>query len=165
MGFQTSVNLQQAAAVEGDFASANPRASYVAGEGNLVAGTSGVTVGRFAWVANGVASNAGTGKPSGFVHREQGVALITTYLDETSLTIPRGFGVTLQITGDYFAKNTAAVASLGNKVFASLTTGEIQTGAAGSTVVGFVETDFTVVGFPHGGTGAVGELIKIGRPA
>jgi hypothetical protein len=37
-GFQTTVNLQQAAAVEGDFASANPRRSVVSHEGTLEAG-------------------------------------------------------------------------------------------------------------------------------
>ena len=50
MGFQTTVNLQQAPAVAGDFATANPRASFPAGEGQYVAGASGVTVGRFAWI-------------------------------------------------------------------------------------------------------------------
>lgn len=48
MGFQTKVNRQQAPAIAGDFASANPRASMLATEGTLVAGVSGVTVGVFA---------------------------------------------------------------------------------------------------------------------
>ena len=163
-GFQQTVNLQQAAAVAGDFASTNPRSSFVGHEGTLVADTAGVTVGRFAWATSaGKVSNAGTGKPTGFVAREQGVALITTYLAETSLTIPQGFGVTLQVTGDYWAAVTVAQAAVGNKVFASLTDGTIQPGAAGATISGYIETDFFVTGFPVGGTGAVGELVVISR--
>jgi hypothetical protein len=164
-GFQQTVNLQQAAAVAGDFASANPRSSVVSHEGTLVAGATGVTVGRFAWAtAAGVVSNAGSGKPTGFVPRLQGAALITTYLAETSLLIPQGFEVTLMVTGDYWVAPTVNPATIGQKVFASLTTGQIQTDAAGATVAGYIETDFAVSGFPVGGTGAVGELIVMSRP-
>lgn len=163
-GFQTTVNLQQAAAVAGDFASANPRSSVVGHEGTLVAGATGVTVARFAWATSaGVVSNAGSGVPTGFVHRRQGAALITTYLAETSMLIPQGFEVTLQATGDYWAEMTVAPATIGNKVFASLTTGQIQPGAAGATIAGYIETAFFVTGFPVGGTGAVGELAVISR--
>lgn len=163
-GFQQTVNLQQAAAVEGDFASANPRASVVSHEGTLVAGATGVTVARFAWAtAGGVVSNAGTGKPTGFVHRRQGAALITTYLAETSMLIPQGFEVTLMATGDYWVAPVVSPAAIGNKAFASLTTGQIQPGAAGATIAGYIETDFTITGFPVGGTGAVGELVVMSR--
>lgn len=165
LGFQTTVNLQQAAAVAGDFASANPRASVVGHEGTLVAGSSGVTVGLFAWAtAAGLVSNAGTGKPTGFVHREQGSALITTYLGEVSNLIPQGKEITLMKTGDYWATVTVAAASIGQKAFASLTTGAIQPGNAGATIAGFIETDFVITGFPVGGTGAVGELVVISYP-
>jgi hypothetical protein len=89
--FQTQVNAQQAPAVAGDFASANPRASVVAPEGGFVAGAGGVTVGKFAWIADdgrtvqsfGNAPNA----PDGFVHRDQ-QALITAFLGEASNVIP-----------------------------------------------------------------------------
>lgn len=165
LGFQTQVNLQQAAAVAGDFASANPRASVVAHEGTLVAGASGVTVARFAWAtAAGLVSNTGTGKPTGFVHRRQGSALITTYLAEVSNLVPQGFEVTLMKTGDYWASVTVGAASIGQKAFASLTDGSIQPGNAGATISGYVETDFTITGFPVGGTGAVGELAVISLP-
>ena len=79
MSFQTTVNLQQAPAVAGDFASANPRANVLAGEGALVADTGGCVVGRFAWLSSEKAKNSGTGSPAGFVHREMN-ALITTFL-------------------------------------------------------------------------------------
>lgn len=163
-GFQTTVNLQQAPAVAGDFASANPRSSVVGHEGTLVAGSTGVTVARFAWAnAAGQVSNAGSGKPTGFVHRRQGSALITGYLAETSNLIPQGFEVTLMKTGDYWATITAAAATIDQKVFASLTTGEIRPGNAGATISGFIETDFFISGFPVGGNGAVGELAVISR--
>jgi hypothetical protein len=161
-GFQRTVNLQQAAAVAGDFASSNPRSSVVSHEGTLVADTAGVTVALFAWAtAAGKVSNAGTGVPTGFVHRRQGSALITTYLGEVSNLIPAGFEITLMNSGDYWATITVAGATIGNKVFASLTTGAIQPAAAGATVAGYVETPFYISGFPVGGTGAVGELAVI----
>jgi hypothetical protein len=235
-GFQRTVNLQQAAAVAGDFASANPRASVVGHEGTLVAGATGVTVARFGWAsAAGLVSNTGQSAPTGFVHRRQGSALITTYLGETSNLIPQGFEVTLMLSGDYWVAPTAQV-TVGQKVFANLGDGTILGGAAGATIAGFVgtasfatnvmtvtvvtsgtvdvndvvtsagvasgtyvtaqltgtpggvgtyslstspgtitaqavtttshvETQFTITGFPVGGTGAVGELAVMSRPA
>lgn len=161
-GFQTTVNLQQAAAVEGDFASANPRRSVVSHEGNLIAGTGGVTVARFAWAdGTGKVTNAGAGVPTGFVSRSDRQGVITTYLAETSMQILQGFEVTLHDSGDFWAKHITNPATVGQKVFASLTTGQIQTAAAGATVAGYIETAFRVSGFPVGGTGAVGELIVI----
>lgn len=157
MGFQTQVNVNPAIAVAGDFASANPRASVVAPEGGFVAGAAGVTVGCFAWVqADGVTVlNTGTGKPDGFIHREQ-QALITAYLGEAVNLIPGGLPVTLMRTGDYFATSTVATAEKGEKAFAKLADGTMQPAAAGATVAGFIETDF-VISQPA----AVGELAVI----
>ena len=42
MGFQAVINQYPAPAVEGMFASANPRAAVLAGDSQLVAGTGGV---------------------------------------------------------------------------------------------------------------------------
>lgn len=163
-GFQRSAQLQQAAAVAGDFASANPRSSVVSHEGTLVAAPAGVTVGRFAWATSaGLVSNAGTGVPTGFVPRRQGAALITTYLAETSLAIPQGFEVTLMKDGDYWVAPTAQ-ATVGQKVFANFADGTIQTAAAGATIAGFSGTasfatnvmTVTVVG---SGTVKVGDLV------
>jgi hypothetical protein len=161
MGFQTTVNLQQAAAVAGDFASANPYATVVAHEGTLVAGTGGVTVARFGWASNGSVLNAGTIAPTGFLHRTQGAAVITTYLAETGNLVPAGFPVTLMKGGDFWAAITVASATVGNKAFASQTDGTMRPGAAGATISGYVETPFSITGFPVGGTGAVGELAVI----
>lgn len=155
MPFQKQVNNQQAPAVAGDAASLNPRSTYLAGEGALVAGTTGVTVALFAWAtAAGIVSNAGTGAPSGFVAREN-QALITAYLAEGSNLIPQGFDVTLFTAGDFWAVTTT-IATVGQKVFANNTTGAISTGAAGATIAGSTETKWFV-----GSAAAVGELIKI----
>ena len=145
MGFQTQVNAQQAPACAGDFASANPRAATVSPEGGFVAGAAGVTVGRFAWIqSDGVTVlNTGTGKPDGFIHREQ-QALISTYLAESGNLIPVGFPVTLMRTGDYYAAVTVASAEKGEKAFAKLADGTMQPAAAGATVSGFIETDFII---------------------
>ena len=145
MGFQTQVNAQQAPACAGDFASANPRAAVVSPESGFVAGAAGVTVGRFAWIdaVTGLVSNTGTGKPDGFIHREQ-QALISVYLAETSNVVPQGFPVTVMRTGDYWATATVGAAVKGNKVFAKLSDGTVQAGAAGATIAGFIETNFVI---------------------
>lgn len=157
-GFQRQVNAQQAPAVAGDFASANPRASVPAPEAGFVAGASGLVVAAFAWIdADGRRLNntAASGKPNGFVHREQ-QAFITTYLGETSNVIPTGFPATLMRKGDYFVNTTVAAASVGQKAFAKLADGTMQPGNAGATISGFVETDFYITQ-----AAAVGELAVI----
>ena len=143
MGFQTQVQAQQAPAVAGDFASANPRAAVVSPEGGFVAGAAGVTVGRFAWIqSDGVTVlNTGTGKPDGFIHREQ-QAFITAFLGESSNLIPVGPPVTLMRTGDYYFTANTNAAVKGQKVFAKLADGTTLTGAAGATIGGYIETDF-----------------------
>ena len=153
-GFQNAMNMYPAPGVEGDFASANPTASLLATDGALVAGSSGLTVGYFAWVVNGVASNAGTGAPAGFVHRE-GQASITTWLAQASQLIQPGREVTLMTRGDFLAR-TSTASTVGQKIFASLTTGQICTGAAGATIAGYVETSFYA-----GSAVAAGELVMI----
>lgn len=154
MSFQSQVNLQPAPAVAGAFASANPRAVLLAGPGAVVAGATGVTVGAFAWVTNGVALNSGAGVPSGIVHRGN-QALITTFLAETSNSVPQGLPLTVYTQGDFWMQ-TGTIATVGQKVFASLTTGQVQTGAAGATIAGYIETKWFVAS-----AGAVNELIKI----
>lgn len=160
-GFQSTINRNVPLAVEGDFASAGPYHAIPAGNQQLKAGPNGVTIARFAWanIANGQVSNV---KPAdttnhvlGFVRRGENTALITGYRAETSMLIPAGFGVTLYDRGDFWVKTTTA-ATVGQKVFASDTTGEIATGAAAAVVAGFTETEFKVASI-----GGVGELIKI----
>jgi hypothetical protein len=166
-GMQKTVTTQPSPAVAGDFCDANPRSSFPAGPGGLVAGTGGVTIGRFAWLdtagpldANGVRTrvlNAGSGAPTGFIHREQ-QGLITVYLAFSGMLIPAGFGVTLMTSGGYWVVNGGASASvLGQKAFASLTTGAvIGFAAAAGTVAGAIETKYFAMS-----VGAAGELVKI----
>lgn len=133
MGFQTQVNLQQAPAVAGDFASSNPRAAVVAPEAGYVTGAAGVTVGRFAWIQSDglTVLNAGQGVPAGFIHREQ-QALITTYLAEASNLVPEGFPITVMRTGDYYVTATVSTAVVGEKAYAKLQDGTITFAATGS---------------------------------
>ena len=154
MGFQTTINQYPAPAVEGDFASANPRASVLPTAERIVAGAGGVTIGRFAWLSGTTVLNAGTGTPQGFVHRDM-QALNYALLSEATMVIPEGYAVTLHSQGDFWARTTTA-AAVGQKVFASLTTGEIATAAAGATVDGFVETKWSVAS-----PASANELIKI----
>jgi hypothetical protein len=157
-GFQRSVNSDPSPAVEGDFASANPRASMLAGAGALVAGPLGVTVGRFAWALNstGVVTTAKPGGAAriGFVGRNQ-TSLITAWLGEASMVVQSGINITLHRSGDFWGR-FAAGAAIGQKVFASDTDGTLLADAAGATPVGYTETDWFVET-----TAAATELAKI----
>jgi hypothetical protein len=141
MPFPSLVYGQQAPAVVGDFASANPRSSVLAGPFGLVAGPAGVTVGNFAWLSNAyedingapqIVNSFGSGPVSGFVHREQ-QALITVYLQEASLVVPSGFPITLMSSGDYWVKNSGATQCLpGMYAYANYATGAVSFAAASS---------------------------------
>lgn len=137
-GFQTTIYNQPAPAVEGDFASANPRASVLAGEQALIADPLGLTVGRFAWVSGTAARNFGTGMPNGFVHRELQAA-ITAWLGQSTMLIPGGLPVTLMNEGDFWVRCGNA-SSIGQKAFADLGDGTVQAANAGATVNGAVVT-------------------------
>jgi hypothetical protein len=134
MPFQSVVNLNPAPANPGDFASANPRATVLAGPGALVAGPYGLQPGLFAWSdANNVtASNFGVGAPTGFVHREMS-ALITTYLAEFGSVVQPGWPVTLFKSGDFWVKNAGANAvTIGMKAYANFSTGAVTFAATGN---------------------------------
>jgi hypothetical protein len=157
-GFQGSVNSALPIAVEGDFASANPRFMVTPPyEGGFQAGSSGVTIGRFAWVSpdGKTVSNTGTGRPDGFVHREQ-QGLITSYLSESSFTIPAGFPVSLLTIGEVFAKITVSPAVRGQKAFAKLSDGTMQPGASGASIPGYEETNFKIAN-----SASVGDLAML----
>lgn len=155
------VNVAQAPAVAGDFASTNPRKSVLAGPFGLVAGDNGVTIGRFAWAtypqdgdgAPAIVNSVGGGPVTGFVHREQ-QGLNTTYLSGAGMTIPQGFPITLMDSGDFWAQNDGSgVAEPGMKAFASTINGSVSFAAAGTIVGGssaattaIVKTTLTLVG-------------------
>lgn len=132
MAFQQTINQQPPLALEGDFASANPRSSVLAGEAALVSDPLGLTIGRFAWVSGNAARNFGTGLPAGFVHREM-QAFITNYLGRATMLIPAGLPVTLHNEGDFWVR-CGNVATPGQKAFADLGNGSIIAAAAGATV-------------------------------
>lgn len=157
--FQASVNYTWPQGYPGGIASANPRRSVQSPETGFRVGPNGLTIAAFAWInADGVTlSNTGSGKPAGFVHRDQ-QGLTTQYLQSATMTIPAGFGVTLSSGGDYFALS-ATDATNGQSVYASTTDGSIQTGAPGSAPQGTVDTGWIVsVG------GSAGSVITITGP-
>ncbi len=181
--FQTQVNTLPAPGVAGDFASANPRATVLAGAGALVAGAGGVTVGMFAWATpnqvlnpstgeydfyNNV-QNTGVGAVTGFVHREQ-QGLITAFLGASSMLVPVGLPVVLHQAGDFWAVNTGAQTVPGQNVYANLATGAIScatgtlaaavgfTGSGSISSIGTVNT--LTMGTVSSGTVNIGDYIS-----
>jgi len=140
MGFQTQVYYNQAPAVEGDFASTNPRAVVLAGPGGLVAGSSFI-IGRAIWLtssfidadgAPAVANAFGSGAIAGIAHREQ-QGLIQQYLQESTMVVPAGFPVTVFDNGDFWVKNNGATQAVpGMKAYANFADGKFTAAATGS---------------------------------
>lgn len=150
--FQSQVYTSQAPAVVGAFASKNPRNSYLAGPGGLVAGSAGVLVGHFAWAtapvdgdgAPATVFNTGFGLPSGFVHNEQ-QALIVNYLASSGLTIQPGFNMTLEISADLWVANSGTTeAEYGMKAYANFADGSVTFAATGSATAGGTSTASTL---------------------
>ncbi len=164
MAFQTSMQVTQAPAVAGDFASANPRHSTLSVPGGFIAGASGLTIGLFAWADTGtgtILSNTGTGLPTCFVHRAN-QAVLGAFLQEYGMTIPAGMGVGEMFdAGDFFVKNAGAGATtISMKAFANTTNGTVSFAAAGATVSGSVETKWYCKTI-----NAAGELCKMSSTA
>ena len=154
MAFPQIVNGEQAFGQAGDFADHNPRTSVVPPVvSGFVAGSNGVTVGRFVWSdANGICSNTGNGAPTGFIHRQWN-ALITAFLGSTSYLVPTGFMVNPFSSGTFFAKNDGAVTTaVGMKAYANNGTGQVA-----FNVTGTPPTSASVTGAvaPNVFTGAV----------
>lgn len=163
-GFQTRVTVQPAIGVAGDFASANPRFSVIAGAGAFLAGSLGVYIGRFAWASSqdvddvggpAIVDSFGAGPVTGFVHREY-QALITGYLQESSMLIPAGFGVTLMSGGDFLAKNDGAAAGqIGMKAYANFADGKVSFAATGSPAGGGTSTASTIAAGTNSANGTI----------
>ena len=162
--FQTQVQPVPAIGVPGDKASLNP---FVYTDRNYVAGDETVTVGNFVWEdpANPVLPNyhgsgvlkalsTGTGLPLGIVQRNLSYVNYDI-LDSGTLIVPENAPLQTVVKGDLYAFATTA-AIKGQKVFATLADGTLQTGAAGATVAGAIETPWVVT---EGG--AAGELITV----
>lgn len=146
-GRQTSVGVQPAAAVAGDFADVNPRSTVDAGPGGLVAGPLGVVIGKFAWVnyayidpnnAPAQATNSGPGAPTGFVAREQ-QGLITAYLADAGMTIAPGFMTTLFSEGSFWALLGGSVqAQFNQPVYVDNGSGTVLASASSAAVTGSI---------------------------
>lgn len=181
-GFQRQVNQNWAPGVEGAIASANNVALYVTGPGGLISGANGVTVGRFAYAsyqADGseradnsaalVAAGVDRSTTLMFIANEQ-QALTYGYLAESGMAVLPWQAVEGFTRGDFWAKMASNTAR-GQKVFASLIDGSINTAAAGSTIPNFVgqasfATNVMTVTAVTTGTVKVGQLVVgAGLPA
>jgi hypothetical protein len=153
MPFQRTVNQQLAPAVAGDFASADPRASVLAGPGQLVAGANGLILARFAWLDSTytLASNTGAGAPAGFAARMgNSDALITAFLAETTMTVTRGLPITLYREGDFWVVNSGTNEVVPNqKAYANNATGLVTFAATGAA-----PSDFSMTGSVAAGAGS-----------
>jgi hypothetical protein len=157
---QASVNITQAPAIAGDFASTNPRHSALTPvDGAFQAGPNGCSIGLFAWIdsSGDLLSNSGSGAPNAFIARTQ-EALITTYLSTYGNTIPAGFMVGNAFDeGDFWVSNSGAtLAQVGMKAYASFATGAATfnwtgnaatatTASTGATVAAGTAATFTGV--------------------
>lgn len=162
-GFQSTSYITQAPAVEGQRANTNPIAVLSSSaEGGWRAGASGLIVGRFAWASTTSGyedlelNNTGTGVPLCFIPNVFGESMITTYLAESSLTIPAHMAAGNPIIeGDYWVKNTGAGAvTRGQKAYAKLADGTIIFDDTGQTNSGYIET-----GWYAASPAAAGELV------
>lgn len=140
MGFQNRVNLFPARGVPGQQAGLNPLVDLLPVP---VADAGGVMTARAVWsgVGEGTVKNSGEGAPLGVVRRVMTGSVPAD--DESSMRVPAGQPVAVVLRGDLLVTSAAAVTA-GQKVFASLSTGELKGEAAGSTVEGWVETAWVV---------------------
>lgn len=155
MPFQTSVLANPAPAFDGDWASANPHFSMLTpGDGDptlstykaWTVGAGGLIIGRFGW-ANLSTGEVTSAKPAvaanlvrcGFIGRDHPV-IIQGFLAETGLTLYQGQEVDIMDSCDVWTRFPNG-GTIGQKVFASTTTGQaIGTAATGGTVAGAEET-------------------------
>jgi hypothetical protein len=162
MPFQNQAYTTLSPGVEGDFASSNPRATVLAGPGGLVAGPSGVYIGRFAWLspeyldadnAPTVLNSYGSGPVTGFVGR-RGQGLITTYLADNGLLIPQGLQVAAYSEGDFWVRNSGSGQALVGQVcyaalasgLASFATGSSAASTASGSASSVAASTFSVTG-------------------
>lgn len=145
MTLQRQVNIRMGTAVDGDFASQNPRHTLLSGRAQFRAGANGVTIARFAQAdtVSGLVTNAVTGsQPVGFVSRSSNIAYITDWLGGSSMLIPSGKEITLHDKGDFYVQLKVA-STINQKVFASNTDGSISL-ATTDTLAGHFNTGFVV---------------------
>ena len=153
--FQTVVNINPAFAVAGDFASANPRVSVIAGQFAFVANPAAPPlVARWGWIdsTNTLVSNGGTGAPAGFIGRQGNQAYITVYLGAYTNQMLAGMPVTLYNEGEFWVLNSGtnevvpglkAYANNGNGTTTFAATGTAPTAASVTAAVAASTGSFT----------------------
>lgn len=143
MAFQEQVNRYRAVGIAGQ--AATPDQSVYTAKNYLSDGTAKIGCFVFAdtETPNHATATGAAGPVLGLVERNI-VYPIYDVSNGALDTAPEGYGLTIAVRGDYYVQSTSATNAVGNAVFASLTDGTIQTGTAGSTVAGCVETPWTV---------------------
>lgn len=170
MPFQSTVAVQPAIGVPGDFASTNPRQFVVSGTPNqrmVAQAVTGVLAGGFGYLnPDGTVTSVTTyanasANPSriGFVHRYMGAALIVAWMTESSMFIQPGQAVELFATGDFFVAATAVTGTptRGAAVIWDPAAGTINIGAAVSGTT--VDTGFILLSE----TAVAGQTVMIGK--
>lgn len=172
--FPNQVYVNNAPAVEGDFASANPKYLALAGEGALKCGdgydtlagglVGGIIVGRWGWLsyvavdndeAPAVVNTFGSGKPQGLVHRSQ-QGLITRYLATASMVLLKGQQTELFHNVDMWVKNRGSTyAQVGMKAFANFADGTTYFAAAGTTPPGGSGSASSIAAATFSATGSI----------
>ena len=162
-GWQSQVFDQPALGIAGDAASNNPASFFDVGPGGLVAGASGVTVGRFAWATNPldpnggptVANPFGAGNVAGFVVRSN-AASNSTYLSDAGMTVLAGYEVVLATGGDWLAKNEGTTqATRGMKAYANFLTGAVTFATTGAASTGASATGSSIAASTFSVTGSI----------
>ena len=155
MPFQTAVNAYPAPGLDGGWASANVHTSMLTpstgdpSEASYTAwtvGPAGAIVGRFGFanlttgqVTNAAPAVAANLQRIGFIHRDQ-PAIIQPFLGAAGLQLYAGQEIDIIDSGDVWTRFPNG-GTVGQKVFASTTTGEaVGTAAAGGTIAGAQET-------------------------
>jgi len=172
--FPNQVYVNNAPAVEGDFASANPRSTVLAGEGALKCGdgydtvagglVGGIIVGRWGWLsyaavdndgAPAVVNTFGSGLPAGLVHRSQ-QGLITRYLATASMAFLKGQQTELFNVVDMWVKNRGGIyCQVGMKAFANFADGTTYFAAPGTTPPGGSGSASSIAAATFSATGSI----------
>lgn len=142
--------------IEGDFCTANPRFSLIAGGGAMVAGAS-LFVGRFCWAdpTNRILNSNGSGPVTGFLGRNQ-QGLITTFLASSTMQVLPGIQCFGYTGGDFWMRNNGTlITTVGMKAYANYATGLIAFAATGSPPSGGSATGSIAAGPAVSVTGSI----------
>lgn len=156
---QSNVGIYPALAVEGDFASTNPRATAPNNNGAYLSdGTP--KVGGFCWASETrLVTTSGTGSPLGFVARDGNFSLISSF-DGYTLTISKGMETTVHIAGDFYVRPQFDV-KIGDVVQASLTDGSVKPLTPTAGQLPTAEEGYALTNFTFKTAASTGELAII----